>query len=136
MEVEYSSKRFSQDQTINKVIKLVYALDPLPGATIEGKLAMSANKTITRENNIISDNLVAYVRRALFENKDFDTWELDKQKELMIKYAEEQISAMDEAAKLIAAALQNGVDQDGNPLPKEGKDAQMEEDEETETANA
>lgn len=135
MEVEYSSKRFAQDSGINKIIKLVYVLDPLPGKTTEDKMAMSANKTITRENNIISDNLVAYVRRALFENPDFDTWELDKQQELMLKYAEEQISAMDEAAKLIAAALANGVDQNGDPLPPEGDDAEMDEEEVEEPVN-
>lgn len=133
MQVEYSSKRFAQNPELNKIIKLVYILDPLPGRTTEDKVMMSANKSITRENNIISDNIDAYVRRALFENQDFDNWELDKQMELMRTYAGEQIAAMDEAAKLIAAALQNGVDQNGDPLPPEDEDATMEE--ENETAN-
>lgn len=108
MEVEFSSKRFSQDAVINKVIKLTHTLDPLPAKTVDEKLAMSSNKTITRENNIISDNITSFIRRALFENKDFDKWELDKQKDLLLKYAEEQVDAMDEAAKLIAQALVEG----------------------------
>jgi len=108
MEVEYASKRFAQDPAINQVIRLVHVLDPLPGSTVEDKLAMAANKTITRENNIISDNLVWYVRRALFENEDFDTWEYDKQMQLMNQYAVEQITKMDEASQLIAAALAGG----------------------------
>jgi hypothetical protein len=108
MEVEFAAKRFAQDAEINKVNKLVYTLDPLPGTTVDEKLAMSANKTITRENNIISDNLVWYIRRALFEDAEFDTWEYDEQMELMNKYAAEQIAGMDEAARLIAQALQGG----------------------------
>lgn len=108
MEVEFSGKRFAQDVQINQVIKLVHKLDPLPGKTIEEKMVMASGKTITRENNIISDNIVYYIRRALFENEDFDNWELDKQEALLMKYAEEQITAMDEAAKLIAEALAAG----------------------------
>jgi hypothetical protein len=115
MEVEYASKRFAQDPEVNKVIRLVHNLDPLPGSTVDEKLAMSANRTITRVNNIISDNLVWYVRRALFENPEFDTWEYDKQLELMVKYAEEQIANMDEAARLIASALQGGNRADESP---------------------
>lgn len=114
MEVEFCRKRFAQDGDINKVTLLVYSLDPLPGSTVEEKLAMASNKTITRENNIISDNIVYFVRRALFENPDFDTWELDKQQELLLKYAEDQIKSMDETAKLIANALQGGNDDNNN----------------------
>lgn len=129
MEVEYSGKRFAQDNLINKVIKLAHMLDPLPGTTVEDKLAMASNKTITRENNIISDNIIAFIRRALFENEEFDTWELDKQKELLLKYAEEQITSMDEAAKLIAAALQDGEAEDDNKnedmQPQDGEGEQI-----------
>ena len=107
MEIEYSGKRFAQEPLINKIIKLTNTLDPLPGSTIDEKLAMNSNKTITRENNIISDNIVAFIRQALYENEDFDTWELEKQQELMLQYAQEQISSMNEAAKLIAVTLQN-----------------------------
>lgn len=115
MEVEYSSKRFAQDDEINKVIKLAHKLDPLPGKTTDEKMVMSSSKTITRENNIISDNIVYFLRRALFENEDFENWELDKQEELLMQYAEEQIENMDEAAKLIAAALQGGDQMQDEP---------------------
>lgn len=108
MEVEYASKRFAQDPTLNKIIRLAHLLDPLPGNTVEDKLAMSANRTITRESNIISDNIVWYIRRALFEDPEFDTWLYDKQMELMSEYAQEQITKMDEAAQMIAGALAGG----------------------------
>lgn len=105
MEVEYSGKRFAMDAEINNIMRLAHKLDPLPGKTVEEKLAMSSNKTITRINNVISDNIVYYLRRALFENEDFEKWPMDKQQETLISYADEQIAAMDEAAKLIAQAL-------------------------------
>lgn len=105
MEVEFGGKRFAQDPEINKVIKLVHNLDPLPGKTIEEKLAMSSGKTITRESNIISDNIVRYIRRALFENKEFDTWKLDEQQELLVQYADEDIQVMDEASKIAAEVI-------------------------------
>lgn len=107
MEVEFTGKRFAQDSDINKIIKLANTLDPLPGITIDEKLAMNSNKTITRENNIISDNIVNFIRRALFENEDFETWELDKQQAKLQDYAQEQIKSMNETAKLIAVALQD-----------------------------
>jgi hypothetical protein len=119
MEVEYSGKRFAQDIIINKVVRLIHELDPLPGTTVDDKLAMNSNKTITRESNIISDNIVSYVRRALFENPDFDSLEFDKQKQKMLEYAEEQIKSMDETAKLISKALMGedeGLDDQGNPI--------------------
>lgn len=131
MEVEFSAKRFAQEPDMNKVMRLVHILDPLPGSTVEEKMAMSANKTITRENNIISDNLVWYVRRALFENQDFDTLEYDKQYELMVKYAQEQIAGMDEAARLIAEALAGGSEE-----PGQQNEAQQQQQDEPANANA
>lgn len=110
MEVEFASKRFAQNPTLNKIVRLQHLLDPLPGSTVDDKLAMNANKTITRESNIISDNMVWYIRRALFEYPDFDTWEYDKQMELMSKYAQEQIEKMDEASQMIAQALAGGTE--------------------------
>lgn len=105
MEVEFSAKRFAQDPEMNNIVKLIHNLNPLPAATPEEKMIMKSNGTITREVNIISDNIIDYIRRALFENEDFATWELDKQKELLAKYAEEQITASDEAAQMAASVL-------------------------------
>lgn len=119
MEVEFGSKRFAQDPEMNKVIKLVHNLDPLPGKTIEEKMAMASGKTITRENNIISDNIVRYIRRALFENEDFDTWKFDEQIELLMKYAQEDITGMDEAARLAAEAI---ADASASEMPEEGEE--------------
>lgn len=110
MEIEFASKRFAQDDIINKIMRLTAVLDPLPGSTIDEKLVMNSSKTITRENNIISDNIVAFIRRALIENPDFDSWDVNKQQELMQEYAKQQMDAMSEAAKLIAQALQGGTD--------------------------
>lgn len=105
MEVEFSAKRFSQDPEMNNIIKLIHNLNPLPAATPEEKMVMKSNGTITREANIISDNIVEYIRRALFENEDFAAWELDKQKELLDKYAEEQIEKSNEAAGMAKDVL-------------------------------
>ena len=127
MEVEFCGKRFAQDDVIIKIMKLVHVLDPLPAKTVDEKLAMSSNKTITRENNIISDNIVSFIRRAIFENEDFDKWKLDKQKELLLKYAEEQIKAMDEAAKLIAEALAAGAAEDADDDESMQEDSKKEE---------
>lgn len=115
MEVEFSGKRFPMDSEVNKVIRLAHKLDPLPGRTVEEKIGMSSNKTITRQSNVISDNIVYFIRRALFENQDFETWDLSRQEKLLASYADQQISAMDEAAKLIAQALMSSdQDEDDN----------------------
>lgn len=105
MQVEYASKRFAMDEELNSIIKLEHTLDPLPGKTIDEKVAMASNKTITKQNNIISDNIVAFIRRALFEDEGFATLELDKQKEILTGYADEQIKEMDEAASLASSVL-------------------------------
>lgn len=117
MEVEFSAKRFSQDADINKIIRLVHILDPFPGATIDEKIGMLSNKTITREDNIISDNIIQFVRQALFENPNFDNLSLDKQQEQMIMYAQERIESMDETARLIADALSNNDTSDSMDEP-------------------
>jgi hypothetical protein len=113
MEVEFSAKRFAQDTEMNNIVRLIHNLNPLPAATPEEKMVMKSNGTITREDNIISDNIIAYIRRAMFENPNFDKLELDKQKEVLKSYAEEQITASDEAARMaaqVAAEDQAAID--------------------------
>lgn len=114
MEVEFGGKRFPQNPEINNIIKLSHALDPLPGKTIDEKIAMASNKTITRVDNVISDNIINYIRRALFENEEFDSLNLEEQKAVLVKYAEEQISSMDEAAKLAANVISEGEEEGGD----------------------
>lgn len=101
MEVEYSARRFSQNEDINILIKLINQLDPLPGSTEDEKMSMLSNGGITKSNYIISSNIVNFIRRAMFENDSFIDMGYDEQKEILNQYAEEQIESTDAAKEII-----------------------------------
>jgi hypothetical protein len=58
-----------------------------------------SNKGITQETYVISSNIHSFVQRALDEHAGFADMELPKQKEIILAYAQEQIS-MDESVKV------------------------------------
>lgn len=100
MEQEIATKKFSTDPDMKDELMAILTLDPFAGLATEDKMAAIQNNFITKTDAVISSNIVAYVRRARFENADFYTWQLDKQQALMEKYAGEDIAEMDEASKM------------------------------------
>lgn len=108
MEIEFTSKRFINEPQVKDMLELILRLDPLPNVTEDEKMSMLSNKGITLVNYIISSNIHSFVQRALEEDDDFATLELQDQVKVLRGYAQEQIDEQQTAAQ---AAMQAQQDQ-------------------------
>lgn len=113
MEIEFTSKRFINEPQVKDMLELILRLDPLPNVTEDEKMSMLSNKGITLVNYIISSNIHSFVQRALEEDDDFATLELQDQVKVLRGYAQEQIDEQQTAAQ---AAMQAQQDQN---IPEE-----------------
>lgn len=92
-QAEIQNKKFQRNPDLLKVLNLELELDDLAEISRDDISIMLGNGTITKESAVIHDNIRAFVRRALEEDKNFaDKSYLDK-KEVLIGYAKEVIDA-------------------------------------------
>lgn len=89
LEESYTTSRFNTDPAVRDRLMLILRLDPLPNVSEDDKMSRLSNKGITLETYVISSNIQEFVQRAIEENKKFPELILSKQKEIMVKYAEE-----------------------------------------------
>lgn len=92
LEAEYANKAFNNDPTVRDRLELVLSLDPLANISEDDKMSRLSNKGITQENYVISSNINSFVERAIEENSGFGSLDIIAQKEVIKKYAEEQIA--------------------------------------------
>lgn len=109
MEKEYASKKFNTDPEVSDMVQLILNLDPLPNISEDDKMSRLSNQGITQETYVISSNIQEFVRRAIEENKGFAEMEVKKQREVMVKYATEEI------AKAVPVQPDSGLDDYGFP---------------------
>lgn len=119
LEVAYTSSRFNTDPEIRDRLLLILKLDPLPNITEDEKMSRLTNKGITLESYIISSNIQEFIQRALQEEKTFVDMDLEKQKEVLSKYAKEIITVND--TELIKPP-DTGLDEFGNPKQEDKND--------------
>lgn len=96
LEIEYANKAFNADPAVRDTVELVLSLDPLANISEDDKMSRLSNKGITKETYVISSNIHSFIQRAIEENKGFAEMELPKQREIILKYAEDQINAEDD----------------------------------------
>lgn len=89
METEFAVKRFNTDDLVRRYLQLTLELDPLPNISEDDKQSRLSNKGITRETYIISSNIQQFIRRAILEDQKFVDMEVQKQMEVMSRYAKE-----------------------------------------------
>lgn len=112
MEVEFAAKRFNTDSNVKDLVQLILELDPLPNVSEDDKMSRLSNKGITLETYVISSNIIEFVQRAINEDKNFVDKDLKDQKEVMKKYAQEQIEENTAAAEAMKINTdQGGLDQ-------------------------
>lgn len=114
MELEIATKKFSVDPDLADELTTILQLDPFAGKTSDDKMSDAQNQFVTKENSILSANIVEFVRRAKFENDDFYSWEMDKQKEKLMEYVEESLEGMD-ASKKVRAMVDFDIIQSTQP---------------------
>lgn len=119
MEVSYTSKRFNTEPELRDTLILILTLDPLPNITQDDKMTMLTNEGITLEDYIISSKIQSFVQRAIDEDKNFPNKDLSEQKKIIQGYAQDQIKAQSNKAKVIPIGStdnQNPGAQDNNPV--------------------
>lgn len=89
LETNYAKMQFNTSPDVAKQLETVFDLDPLFGVKEDNKMTMLQNGGITETAYIISCNIHAFVRRAIFEDKEFCQKEYDKKMQVLEKYAEE-----------------------------------------------
>lgn len=121
MESELVTKRFSTDPTLKDELLTILKLDPFAGKSSDDKMTDSQNSFVTKEDSVISSNIVQFVRRAKFEDDKFYSLPIDQQQEKMAEYAKEKMDEMSAAGKVVAMAPVlddegNEIDEEGNPV--------------------
>jgi hypothetical protein len=107
MEIQYANKVFSTSPEVRDKLAAILKLDPLPNITEEDKMTRLANNGITKETYIISSNIHAFVTRALEEKgESFYTMDTKEQREMMLKYAGEQVTNTSPARNIISEVTQ------------------------------
>lgn len=99
LETNYAKVQFNTSPDARAQLEAVLDLDPLFGVKEENKMTMLQNGGITETAYIISCNIHAFVRRAIYENKDFCEKNLDEKMKILEKYAEEVRSEAEKRAK-------------------------------------
>lgn len=107
MEAELVSKRFSTDPGMKDELLTILRLDPFSGKSSDDKMTDSQNSFVTKEDSVISSNIVQFVRRAVFEDPKFYSLPIDQQQEKMVEYAKEKMDEMSAAAKVVQ--MQMGI---------------------------
>ena len=100
LETEYAVKKFYNMPDIAQLITLVFSLDPMPATTDEMKIMRLQNEGVTREDYVISSNIVPFIRRALREDEDFATLDYDEQMTIIRAYATEKIDSSSVASRV------------------------------------
>lgn len=123
LETNYAKMQFNTSPEVATRLEIVFDLDPLFGVKEENKMTMLQNGGITETAYIISCNIHAFVRRAIFEDKEFCQKDYDKKMQVLEKYAEEVRTAAEQKAteKAKQQADFGGIDQqpaDGEKTPQ------------------
>lgn len=91
-EIDFCSKKFSEQPAVKEELELNFKLDPLAAKTEDEKLAIKQGGGCREIDYIISCNIGFYVKRALTENEDFCDMNLMEQVAILEGYAANVIS--------------------------------------------
>lgn len=89
LETNYAKMQFNTTPDVADRLETIFDLDPLFGIKEENKMTMLQNGGITETAYIISCNIHAFVRRAIFENKEFCSKSYDEKMKVLEGFAEE-----------------------------------------------
>ncbi|WP_346236750.1 hypothetical protein ABDK00_014055 [Niabella insulamsoli] len=118
LEQQLAAKKFYNKPDLAQNIDLMFDLDPLPGYSVDDKMALLTNQAITKKDFILSSYLASFIKRAIREHREFSTMDYDGQMKILMKYVDEKEKANDEVA-----AIQNDV-REKIMLEMNGKEAE------------
>jgi ribosomal protein S27AE len=102
LELDYISKKFSNDAGIRALLTTIFKLDPLPNVTEENKALMLMNGGITKQLYVLTCNIYGFVTRAVEENPNFFKLKYIEQKKIVEAYATEQVNANTAKAEILS----------------------------------
>lgn len=120
LETNYAKMQFNTSPDVAERLETVFDLDPLFGVKEENKMTMLQNGGITETAYIISCNIHAFVRRAIFEDKEFCKKDLNQKMKVLEKYADEVRREAEKKAEEKAAKQMDfgGLEEDEPKEPK------------------
>jgi hypothetical protein len=123
LETNYAKMQFNTSPDVAERLETVFDLDPLFGVKEENKMTMLQNGGITETAYIISCNIHAFVRRAIFEDKEFCKKDLKQKMKVLEKYADEVRGETEKKAEEKAAKQMDfgGLDEDDPKEPDKSK---------------
>jgi hypothetical protein len=89
LELDLIDKRFSTNEDIKVESRLSLELNPFPNYSVEDKMNMSLDGTVSKKDVVISNNIIAFVKRAIEEEDNFLELERMEQMSILKGYAEE-----------------------------------------------
>ncbi len=147
LETNYAKMQFNTSPDVAKRLETVFDLDPLFGIKEENKMTMLQNGGITETAYIISCNIHAFVRRAVFEDREFYNKDYKEKLKVLERYADEvraetETKATEKAQQqadfggLDNQPSDNDTPNENTPNSAEENDANNIGEENTENANA
>lgn len=113
LEIDYATRRFNAEPEVRDRVQLILKLDPMPNISEDDKMSRLSNNGITQENYVISSNIQYFVQRAIETENGFVDMDLEKQKEIMTRYAQEVI-ALTQPIQVVDTGLDQGQAADDN----------------------
>lgn len=104
LEVDYAKKQFNTSPETALMVQTSFNLDPLFGIATEDKMTMLQNKGITEQDYVISCNIQAFIRRAVFEDKDFCRKNYKEKMDKLRQYADEIKETNNESRQAASSA--------------------------------
>lgn len=89
LEIDYAKKQFNTNPDTAIMVQTSFELDPLFGIENEEKMTILQNGGITETDYIISCNIQQFIRRAVYENKDFCRLDYKQKMETLKDFAKE-----------------------------------------------
>lgn len=97
LELEYCSKKFYNNPEVKQELECQIELDPMVGATEDEKMLRFQNGGVTKEDYILSCNIVPFVKKAIQKDKGFLSKTYDEKMIIVRGYATEILNAQKKA---------------------------------------
>lgn len=107
LETNYAKMQFNTTPEVANRLETIFDLDPLFGIKEENKMTMLQNGGITEKAYIISCNIHAFVRQAIFKDKGFCSKSYEDKMKVLEGFAEEVANEAKKKAEEKAAQEQD-----------------------------
>lgn len=118
-EKAFAGKEFNADPQVRAKLDLILSLDPLAGHSEEDKMMMLNSRGITHLDYITSCNIIAFVEKAMEENKAFEAMPRAKQREVIAAYALEVEKALAPSTQVLPGQEEEEEEEQDPEVTKE-----------------